>query len=201
VVIEDDCDSELRYAGHPIAALQGLDEDGRVFYVGTFSKVLYPGLRTGYVVPPPSVRRELLATIEAGDRGPGAVEQRALALFLEQGHFERHLRRLRLAFAERQEALLDALHRQLPGFFRVASAPAGTHLVATVADERWSATTLARAFADYEVVIEPMSFSRIAPAPDDQVLLHYARYSPAQLALGVRQMAVAVSSVGARRSA
>lgn len=201
VIIEDDCDSELRYAGHPIASLQGLDEEGRVFYVGTFSKILYPGLRTGYVVPPPGASAAVRATLEAIDRGPGAVEQRALALFIEQGHFERHLRRLRLAFAERQAALIEALQQELPSFFAVEPAPAGTHLVATIRDERWSATALARTLLDVGVVVEPMSFSRIAPAPDDQVLLQYTRHSAMQLRAGVRRMAGALVRAGARRTA
>ena len=95
IVIEDDCDSELRYEGHPQPSLQGLDEAGRVLYVGTFSKVLYPGLRLGCAVVPASAAEVFVARHEALYRGPGALEQRALALFLAEGHFERHLARLR----------------------------------------------------------------------------------------------------------
>ena len=113
LVIEDDCDSELRYEGHPQPSLQGLDEAGRVLYVGTFSKVLYPGLRIGCAVVPAAAAELFVARHEASYRGPGALEQRALALFLAEGHFERHLARLRAHNAERQAALLAALAAEL----------------------------------------------------------------------------------------
>src|SRR5262249_39709862 len=102
LVIEDDCDSELRYVGHPIASLQGLAQDATVLYVGTFSKVLFPGLRTGYAVVPTDAREAYVTRLEASYRGPGALEQRTLARFIADGHFHRHLAKLRSAFAERQ---------------------------------------------------------------------------------------------------
>lgn len=201
VIVEDDCDSELRYSGHPIASLQGLDDEGRVLYVGTFSKVLFPGLRTAYVVPPHGAGMAIRATLESIDRGPGAVEQRALALFIEQGHFERHLRRLRLAFAERQAAFIEALRRELPGFLTVEPAPAGTHLVATLSDERWSATELARVLMDAGVAVEPMAFSRIAPAPDNQILLQYTRHSVVALRAAAQLIGDVITRAGSRRIA
>src|SRR4029078_4503491 len=97
IVLEDDCESELRYDGAPLPSLQGLAPDGRVIYVSTFSKVLFPGLRTGYVVVPDRHRGTRLAALEAGGRPPAALEQRALALLLESGAFHRHVRRLRVA--------------------------------------------------------------------------------------------------------
>ncbi len=192
VVIEDDCDSELRYEGHPLASLQGLDAEGRVLYVGTFSKVMFPGLRTGYAVAPKRAAMPFRAMVEALDRGPGAVEQRALALFIGEGHFERHLRRLRLAFAERQEAMISALERELGWLVEVSRAPAGTHVVATIADDPWTARSLAATAASAGILVEPLSFSRLEPAPDRELLFHYGRHTPMQIHGGIRHLARAL---------
>lgn len=196
VIIEDDCDSELRYEGHPLASLQGLDQEGRVLYVGTFSKVMFPGLRTGYAVVPERAGSAFRAMVEALDRGPGAVEQRALALFIREGHFERHLRRLRLAFAERQEAMLSALRHDFDGILDARPMPAGTHLVATITDRRWTASAMAAVAAASGILVEPLAFSRLRPAPDRELLMHYGRLAPFEIRAGMRALAQAV-----RRSA
>jgi len=109
LVVEDDYDSELRFDGPPLPALAGMDRAGRVVYVGTFSKVLAPGLRVGYVVAPPWLRDRLVRLRErSGDRVPWPV-QRALAAFVASGDFDRHLRRVRRQYAERRAALRGAL--------------------------------------------------------------------------------------------
>lgn len=111
LVVEDDYDSELRFDGPPLPALAGMDRKGRVVYVGTFSKVLAPGLRVGYVVAPRWLRERLVRLRErSGDRVPWPV-QRALAAFLGSGDFDRHVRRVRRQYAERRSALQNALHR------------------------------------------------------------------------------------------
>jgi GntR family transcriptional regulator/MocR family aminotransferase len=190
VVLEDDCDSELRYVGHPIASLQGLAGQcgATVLYVGTFSKVLFPGLRTGYAVVPGPVRELFLARLEASYRGPGALEQRTLAGFIAGGHFHRHLARLRAAFAERQSLALTALDRHLGGLVEAAPAPAGAHLVVRITDPCVTATALNRAAVALGVAIEPMSLSRALPAPDDAFVLHYARHGLAELEDGIRRL-------------
>ena len=184
VVIEDDCDSELRYEGHPLPSLQGLDPDGRVLYVGTFSKVLYPGLRTGYAVVPASAVRPFVAQLEAAYRGPGAVEQRALALFIAEGQFERHLGRLRAAFGERQEALLGALDDELGRMVSTARAPGGAHLVVRIEDGRMTASELATRARAHDVAIEPLIGSAHHPFPDREFLMHYGRLRPEEIRAG-----------------
>lgn len=110
-IIEDDYDSEFRYAGKPLAALKSLDRDERVFYVGTFSKVLFPRLRLGYlVVPEPWVER-LRWAARLTAPASGLVEQRSVATFMAEGHFGRHIRRMRQAYAHRRSALIEALQR------------------------------------------------------------------------------------------
>ncbi|HEY6571480.1 MAG TPA: PLP-dependent aminotransferase family protein [Candidatus Limnocylindrales bacterium] len=197
VIIEDDCDSELRYEGHPQPSLQGLDEQGRVLYVGTFSKVLYPGLRTGYAVVPAPHLEAFVARHEAGYRGAGALEQRALALFLAEGHFERHLARLRAHFAERQAALLAALAAELGTIVSARPAAAGSHLVVRIEDVQLTATEVAARAWAMGVAVEPLSFSRHQPAGDQDLLIHYGRLSPAEIRSGVEVLARAVA--GPRR--
>ncbi|MCI3207964.1 MULTISPECIES: PLP-dependent aminotransferase family protein [Pandoraea] len=108
-IVEDDYDSEFRYHGRPLPALKSLDHDGRVLYTGTFSKVLFPGLRLAYlVVPQAHIERFAASASQLG--GPGSVHvQATVADFMEQGHFARHLRKMRSLYAERRRYLSDAL--------------------------------------------------------------------------------------------
>jgi GntR family transcriptional regulator/MocR family aminotransferase len=128
-IVEDDYDSEYRYESQPIAALQGLDRDGRVIYVGTFSKVLYPALRVGYLVIPRDLVDRFAAVREAMDIFPPALNPAVLADFIAEGHFARHLRRTGILYRDRRSALVDALAALGPRW-RVAGAEAGMHLVA-----------------------------------------------------------------------
>ncbi len=193
VVIEDDCDSELRYEGHPLPSLQGLDGDGRVLYVGTFSKVLFPGLRTGYAVVPEAAIRPFVAQLEAAYRGPSAIEQRALGLFIAEGHFERHLGRLRAVFAERQQALLGALADELGRVVSTSHAPGGSHLVVRIEDGRMTATELAARARSQDVAIEPLVGSAHHPIPDREFLMHYGRLRPDEIRAGVQRLARAAA--------
>jgi GntR family transcriptional regulator/MocR family aminotransferase len=180
IVIEDDCESELRYDGQPLPSLQGLAADGRVVYVSTFSKVLFPGLRTGYMVVPDRHRGPLLAALEAGSRPPGAVEQRALALLLEGGAFHRHVRRLRAAYAVRRDAFNRALVAESVGL-EVRRASAGGHLVVGILDERWTASALASALAEAGIRIEALSANRLIEGADDELVVYLGRHDATAL--------------------
>ena len=128
-IVEDDYDSEFRYTGSPIASLQGLDTSGRVIYIGTFSKTIFPALRLGYVIAPAEVVdqfREVQTTIEY--LSP-TVEQATLTEFIEGGHFTRHVRRMRAIYQERQQALLTAAERELDGLLQIEPADTGMHVV------------------------------------------------------------------------
>jgi GntR family transcriptional regulator / MocR family aminotransferase len=128
-IIEDDFDAEFRYSGRPLPALQGLDDHGRVIYAGTFSKSLFPALRLGYLVVPDALVDVFLTARALTDRHRPTLDQAVLADFLTEGHFLRHLRRLRAAYAQRQEVLLESLNRHLNGFVDVSADGAGTHLI------------------------------------------------------------------------
>jgi GntR family transcriptional regulator/MocR family aminotransferase len=127
-VIEDDYDSEYRYTGPPLASLQSLDRAGCVIYVGTLSKVLFPGLRLGYVVAPPALAGPLARARAVVDRHSAAVAQAVLADFMAGGHFTRHIRRTREAYAERREALLDAIDSGLGDELACGPSDAGLDL-------------------------------------------------------------------------
>ena len=113
-IIEDDYDSEYRYASRPLGALQGIDTASRVIYVGTFSKVLFPSLRIGYMVVPRELRDDFIRHRESIDLFSPTLEQIVLAEFLAEGHFGRHLRRMRALYHSRRDALVRGLREHVP---------------------------------------------------------------------------------------
>lgn len=135
-ILEDDYDGEFRYDTKPLAALRSLDRDGRVLYVGTFSKTLFPSLRLGYVVMPAALRRDLVTAKWAQDFGSSAIEQSALAHFMQSGAFERHLRRSARTLEERRAVLLDGLREVGKGRLEIADSRAGMHLVVWLRGKR-----------------------------------------------------------------
>ena len=128
-IVEDDYDSEFRYAGYPLTSVQGQDQVGRVIYVGTFSKVLFPALRTGYMVVPPDLVDAAHAARAHADRGASVLEQAVLARFIEEGHLARHVRQMRTLYNERQQVFVDAAQQHLGGLLDVKPTDAGLHLV------------------------------------------------------------------------
>jgi GntR family transcriptional regulator/MocR family aminotransferase len=129
-IIEDDYDSEYRFGGRPIASLQGLDTDGRVIYVGTFSKVMFPAMRLGYLVLPKDLVPAFAATREATDTCSSGLYQAVMADFIREGHFARHIGRMRKLYAQRRTALVEAIQQQLDGRLEVLGAEAGMQLAA-----------------------------------------------------------------------
>ena len=130
VVIEDDYDGEFRFAGRPLDALQTLDRQGRVFYVGTFSKSLFPELRIGFVVAPSWARETLLRARQIADWHGPIMEQESLAEFIAEGHLVRHVRRMRKIYGERRLCLIDALERHCSNWLELVPSAAGLHLAA-----------------------------------------------------------------------
>ncbi|MBW8845160.1 MAG: PLP-dependent aminotransferase family protein [Burkholderiales bacterium] len=132
VVIEDDYDGEFLFDAHPQDALQTLDCDERVFYVGTFSKSLFPDLRKGFVVAPPWAREALIDVKRSTDSHGDRLTQAALAAFIAEGHLARHIRRMRPIYAQRRQALERGLERHLAQWLQVLPGNAGLHLSARV---------------------------------------------------------------------
>jgi GntR family transcriptional regulator / MocR family aminotransferase len=131
-VLEDDYDFEYRYNSKPLAALRSLDHSGRVFYMGTFSKVLFPALRLGYIVVPPSLIDAFWMVILATTRHLPLLEQCVTAAFIEEGHFAVHLRAMKNLYLERQNILLAAAQQYLPETAQLAPSQAGMHLLYTL---------------------------------------------------------------------
>jgi GntR family transcriptional regulator/MocR family aminotransferase len=187
-ILEDDYDSEFRYAGQPLPALQGLDTAGRVIYAGTFSKVLFPALRIGYLVVPDALVEPFRAAHALANRHVPAVDQAVLADFLAEGHFIRHLRRVRAAYGERQQLMLERVRDHLPDILEAAPDPAGMHLVAWLppgVDD----TSMAEAAAKAQISAPPLSYYSIEPPARGALMLGYAGFTPAQIKFGIRRLA------------
>ncbi|CAL1549077.1 unnamed protein product, partial [Lymnaea stagnalis] len=127
-VIEDDYNSEFRYAGRPLASLQGLDSSGRVIYVGTFSKTIFPALRIGCLVVPPELVNVFAVARAFNDAHSSVINQAILAEFISEGHFVRHVRRMRRLYEERQEILVREVQNKLGDFIEIEKSEAGMHL-------------------------------------------------------------------------
>jgi GntR family transcriptional regulator/MocR family aminotransferase len=191
-VVEDDYDSEFRYAGRPLAALQGLDPDGRVIYLGTFSKTLFPSLRLGYLVVPPDLIDAFVRARAATDRQTSTLTQAVVADFLAEGHFLRHVRRMRTLYAQRQEALLRSAGRELGGLLELNACETGLHLVGWLPEGREDRDA-SRAAAGAGVEAPPLSGYRVERRGRGGLVLGYAGCDPRQIREGIRRLGAALS--------
>ncbi|HEY7288685.1 MAG TPA: PLP-dependent aminotransferase family protein [Vicinamibacterales bacterium] len=199
-VLEDDYDSEFRYGSRPIPCLHGLDEDGRVIYVGSFSKTLFPALRLGFLIVPSDLQGRLASARRAADVHPPLLEQAALADLMAGGHFDRHLRRMRAAYRERLEALVDGAERWCGGVLDVRPVMGGLHAVADVIGV--DADRVCREAAARGVEATPLSHYYInrprALAGDrkstNAIVLGFAAVRPDALRRGMELMAAAIDA-------
>ena len=192
-IIEDDYDSEFRYEGRPLSAIQGLDEEGRTVYVGTFSKVLLPGLRLGYVVVPPELVEPVHAARAVGGLHASLVDQAVVADFMNEGHHARHIRRMRGIYAERRDILVEALAREMGGLVEVSTPVAGVHLVAHLCDGR-SDVDATSAAQRAGIVTVPLSESYYAKPLLSGLVLGYAGTSAQHIPRAVERLAKALSA-------
>ena len=184
-IIEDDFDAEFRYSGRPLRALQGMDVDGRVIYVGTFSKVLMPSLRLAYIVAPPALVDVFTsARVVAGLHAP-MIDQAVLADFIDGGHFTRHIRRMRTLYHERQEALVAAAAHELDDVLELAPSDAGMHLVGWLRGSISEHTASARAAAA-DVIAQPLSTFSLAARHRNALVLGYSGIRPSLIWRGAR---------------
>lgn len=189
-LIEDDYDSEYRYEGRPLEALQALDREGRTLYIGTFSKHLFPALRLGFLIVPDKLVEVFRATKYLADRHSPILHQVVLADFIGEGHFERHLRRMRAANERRRITLVKALQRELGERIRVMGNNAGVHLVIWLPELPLARLTeLVDRVRQQDVGVYPITPMFHCPPPQAGLLLGYEALSEAGIIEGVRRLA------------
>lgn len=190
-ILEDDYDSEFRYTSPPLASLQGLDPHHRVIYMGSFSKVLFPALRLGYLVAPPDLVEAFTKTRAFVDRQSPIPEQVILAHFMEEGHFTRHIRRMRMLYAERQEALIESGRKYLSGLIDIFPADAGMHVVGwlhpPINDRRASRLAFV-----HGIEAPALSSYCLEPYHRQGLLLGYAAFNEKEISDGIQRLAAAL---------
>jgi GntR family transcriptional regulator/MocR family aminotransferase len=171
--------------------MQGLDRGGRVIYLGTFSKVLFPALRLGYVVVPEALAGAFASARGVLSRFSPSVDQAVLAEFIEEGHFARHIRRTRSLYATRQAALVKAVKGELDGLLEVSPDEAGIHLVGWLkegADDRAASLAAARLGVD----AQPLSSFTLEHERQPGLVLGYAGYDERQIRAAARRLAASL---------
>jgi GntR family transcriptional regulator/MocR family aminotransferase len=194
-VVEDDYVSELRYDGRPLEALQALDRAGRVIYVGTFSKTLFPALRLAYAVLPRELVKTFVAAKWMNDRYTAMLGQEALTDFITGGHFERYLRRSCTRNAARRRVLIEALEQHLGDRVEIAGENAGVHLVVWLNEvaPRELGGLISRA-ARAGVGLYPVNPYYARPPRKAGLLLGYAALTEADIRAGIRRFAAAIEA-------
>jgi GntR family transcriptional regulator/MocR family aminotransferase len=185
VIVEDDYDCEFRYGSRPVESLQGLDRSGLVVYLGTFSKVLFPTMRLGYVVLPTSLVKPFLALKWIADRQTSGPQQRFMADFMVQGHFERYVRRMRKLYEERREVLIESLG-QHANHITIIPSVAGLHLAGWLKG-RIDVMRLKTLAAEAGVGIYPLT-PYFLKKPRPGLTFGYSAISPDDIRRGIRKL-------------
>jgi len=186
-ILEDDYDSEYRFGSRPIASLQGMDTDARVVYIGTLSKVLFPALRLGYMVVPKDLVPAFAAAREAADIFPAILYQLVMTDFIREGHFARHIRRMRMLYMERRRTLVETIQAEAADSLEVIGAEAGMHLVALLprgADD----VAIARIAAAAGLSTIPLTSCYAKMPARGGLILGYGGVDADQIRAGIRKL-------------
>jgi GntR family transcriptional regulator/MocR family aminotransferase len=194
LIIEDDYDSEFRHDGPPLAAMQGLAPDAPVLYLGTFSKIMFPALRIGFMVVPAALTQAFRALLAGSAPRGRMAEQRALAEFLRAGHFALHLRRMRRLYRQRRDALVAALEQHLGNVATVHGGSAGMHLALQLNDARLDDARIAAQALEQGIVAHALSVHAIGARANgwNGFLLGYAQVPVADIDAMVQKLAALV---------
>jgi GntR family transcriptional regulator/MocR family aminotransferase len=179
-IIEDDYDSEYRYQGKPLPALKSLDQQGRVLYTGTFSKVLFPGLRLAYLVVPAEQSRAFARQADRLHNHCPHLLQATVAAFLNEGHFARHLKKMRSLYAHRRQWLVDALQQQFGDRLQINPQAGGMHLVVGIGER--DDVELARHAQTVGIAVEPLSQWYMQAKPRHGLVLGFTNIASAEQA-------------------
>jgi GntR family transcriptional regulator/MocR family aminotransferase len=186
-IVEDDYDSEYRYGSMPIASLQGLAAGSRVIYIGTFSKTLFPSLRLGYIVIPRDLVERFAAVRYGMDISPPHFFQAVLTDFMREGHFGRHIRRMRQLYGERRAALVEAIQEEFASALPIAGAEAGMYLAVLLAkgiDDQ----ELAAGAARERLWLQPLSPAYLGAAPRQGFVLGFGSTRASEMRNAVRRL-------------
>ncbi|MGH9948556.1 MAG: PLP-dependent aminotransferase family protein, partial [Pyrinomonadaceae bacterium] len=187
-IIEDDYNSEFRYAGRPLASLQGLDKLGRVIYIGTFSKTIFPALRIGCAVVPPELVGIFTTARNFNDVHSGLIEQAILADFIAEGHFGRHIRRMRKLYEKRQQVLIQECEKHLKGLLEIKKADAGMHLVGWLpkgVDDK----LISKKGTQQNLILAPLSAYFENKISHGGLILGYTAFDERQIKDGIKKLA------------
>ncbi|MGA7914126.1 MAG: PLP-dependent aminotransferase family protein [Candidatus Acidiferrales bacterium] len=193
LIFEDDYDSEYRYSGRPVPAMQGLDRNGRVLFAGSFSKVLFPSLRLGYLVIPPDLLDRFAAAISVTSRHAPMLEQAVLCEFISEGHFGRHLRRMREVYAERLSVLLESARERLAGLLEISNIEAGLQTVGWL-QGAMDGEAAAKAAAKRDVEVTPLSRYSRGKMAREGLQLGFAAVDAREIRRGVEELAIALET-------
>ena len=191
LIFEDDYDSEFRYAGPPVPAMQGLDRHGVVLFAGSFSKVLFPSIRLGYLVLPTDLVERTAAMKSVANRFAPVLDQAVLCDFMTEGHFGRHVRRMRQAYAERLAVLLESAQQSLAGLLEISELEAGLQTTGWLCGKVGGAAAAAAA-ARRRVEVTPLSRYSRSPLAREGVVLGFAAVDVREIRRGVRELAIAL---------
>jgi GntR family transcriptional regulator/MocR family aminotransferase len=194
LILEDDYDSEYRYSGRPLPALQGLDRDGLVLFAGSFSKVLFPSLRLGYLVIPADLVDRFAAARSMTSRHAPLLEQAVLYEFLAEGHFGRHVRRMREVYAERLSVLLECARRRLAGRLEISDVEAGLQTAGWLCGGI-DGEAAAEAAAARGVEVTPLGRYSRGRLARDGLLLGFAAVDGREIRRGVEELAAALEGL------
>jgi GntR family transcriptional regulator/MocR family aminotransferase len=197
-IFEDDNASEYRFEGRPLAALQGVDEHARVLYAGTFSKVLFAGLRLGYLVAPADLVQPLVRARALSDRQSPGISQAVIADFMNEGHFGRHIRRMRTLYATRLAVLLDAVRRHGAGLLEVFEGEGSTNRVVWL-PEGLDDQAVHRRLAERGILTLALSEDTIEPQPRGGLILGFGGVDEKEIDDGVRIIAESVREMLSER--
>ncbi len=187
-IIEDDYDSEFRYSGNPLPSLQGLDKNGRVLYLGTFSKVLFPGLRLGYLVlPDADLAKEFYSAKFILDRQCPIFEQLVLTKFIKEGYFTRHIRKMKMLYKSRQEFLLDEINKNMDGLLTVNPSPAGMHIIGWL-NEKMDDKQIAIDALKNKIIVNPLSNYSMKYFKKPGLILGYTAYDNREIKKAVSEL-------------
>jgi GntR family transcriptional regulator / MocR family aminotransferase len=184
VIIEDDYDSEYRYSGAPMPALQGLASGAAIVYCGTFSTVMFPGLRLGYLIVPPALVAAFERAKWLADRHTPLYHQAALCRFMREGHLERHIRRMRRTYGLRHAALVEALEQRFGGGASILGEAAGLH-----AYVRFDDPNVAERAARNKVQLRSVAEYFINRAPCDEYVLGFSMLAERTIREAIRRLA------------